>query len=237
MRKEFTYELAQSYIRFDFKANDEFKTALEEYLLHKGKEYAKDFFNKDLVINEFFFTVETEDGSLKSRLKIFGTLLIGGLISYGGIRTGIDYLIQDARAITNHIVTDIANEPNIDPNSIGRVERRLGVPGQLKRLFQDIDNLNSNRNNLTETEQTALINKISSSYRNLINILDQPIIEQIQLEFREQEILYITEQNQLPLPNDDFDFPRLTAIREEDEGIFLIGEGEIDGEIKLPKPN
>ena len=33
-----------------------------------------------------------------------------------------DYLVSDARTITEHIVSDIEREPNIDPNSIGRVE-------------------------------------------------------------------------------------------------------------------
>jgi len=88
MNKENTYELGQTYIRFDFKANEEFKFALEKYLLYKGKVYAKEFFHKEFVFDEFYFVVETEEGSLKSRLKIFGKIAVGALIAYGGIRTG-----------------------------------------------------------------------------------------------------------------------------------------------------
>lgn len=236
MRKEQTYELAQTYIRFDFKADEEFKIALEKYLLYKGKLYAKELFDKDLVSDEFYFIVETEEGSLKSRLKIFGTAVLTGLITYGEIRSSIDQLIQDARDISNHIVSDVANEQNIDPNSIVRVEKRLGVPGQLKRLFNDIDNLNRNRNNLTEQQQTDLINRISNRYRKLIGILDQPTIEQIEFQFREQNINYITQPNQLPIPNDDENnFQTLMAIREDE--LFLIGENEIEEEPNLPPPN
>lgn len=235
MNKENTYELAQTYIRFDFKANDEFKIALEKYLLYKGKVYANEFFQKELVYEQFYFTVETEEGSLKSRLKIYGKIVIGALIAYGGIRTGVDYLIQDARKITNHIVEDIANEPNINPNAIGRVERRLGVPGQLNRLLNDIDNLNNNRNNLSERQQADLINKISNRYRHLLEFLDQPTIERIQLEFREQNINFINEQNQLPLPNENNEIYNLRAIREDD--LYLIGEKDIEVEPKLPPPN
>ena len=246
MNKENTYELGQTYIRFDFKANEEFKIALERYLLHKGKKYANEFYHKELVYEEFYFIVETEEGSLKSRLKIFGKIAVGALIAYGGIRAGADYLIRDNRRITNLIVEDIANEPNINPNSIGRVERRLGVPGKLKRLYDDIQYLESNRENLTEQEQRDLINRISNRYDNLINELDQPVVEHIQDDL-EQKYIYpqirqLREQNRLPINNDDYQLPRLRAIREDDDyelrnEVLLIGEDEIDGEPNLPRPN
>ncbi|MCD8413639.1 hypothetical protein [Tenacibaculum finnmarkense] len=240
MTKENTYELGQTYIRFDFTANEEFKIALEKYLLYKGKIYAKEFFNKEFAFDEFYFVVETEEGSLKSRLKIFGQITIGALIAYGGIRTGVDYLIQDSKRITNHIVQDISNEPNINPNSIGRVERRLGVPGKLKRLYDDIHNLENNRDNLTEQDQTNIINRISNRYDNLISELDQPIIEQIQNDLEQKnfypQIQEFREQNQLPISDDEYNFPRLIAIREDNETLF-IGEDEIDGEPNLPQPN
>jgi len=246
MNKENTYELGQTYIRFDFKANEEFKTALEKYLLHKGKIYAKEFFHKELVFDEFYFVVETEEGSLKSRLKIFGKIAVGALIAYGGIRTGVDYLIQDTRRITNHIVEDLANEPNINPNSIGRVERRLGVPGKLKRLYDDIQYLENNRENLTEQDQRNLLNRISNRYDNLINELDQPVIEQMQVDLEQKnfypQIQQLREQNQLPISDDEYRLPQLNAIREDDEyevrnETLLIGEDEIDGEPNLPRPN
>ncbi len=246
MNKENTYELGQSYIRFDFKANEEFKTALEKYLLYKAKIYAKEFFHKELVFDEFYFVVETEEGSLKSRLKIYGKIVIGALIAYGGIRTGVDYLIQDSRRITNHIVEDIANEPNINPNSIGRVERRLGVPGKLKRLYDDIQHLENNRENLTEQEQRNIIKRISNRYDNLINELDQPVIEQIQNDLQQKnfysQIQQLWEQNQIPISDDEYRLPLLNAIREDDDyevrnEALLIGEDEIDGEPDLPSPN
>lgn len=246
MNKDETYELGQSYIRFDFKANEEFKIALEKYLLYKGKVYAKELYHKELVFDEFYFIVETEDGSLKSRLKIYGKIAIGTLIAYGGIRTGIDYLIQDTRRITNHIVEDISNEPNINPNSIGRVERRLGVPGKLKRLYDDIQYLENNRENLTEEDQRNIINRISNRYDNLISELDEPVIGQIQNDIEQKnfypEFRELREQNQLPVENEDDFIPRIYAIREENEyeirtEQLLIGENEIDGEPNLPPPN
>lgn len=245
MGKEKIYELGQSYIRFNFKASDEFKIALEKYLLYKGRVYTRDFFHKDLVFDEFYFAVETEDGSLKARLRFFGKIAIGSIVAFGGIRSGVDYLIQDSRRITNHIVRDLTNEPNINPNSIGRVERRLGVPGKLKRLYNDIEHLQNNRENLTEQEQTYLINRISRRYNGLINDLDQPVNEYIENDLRERniypQIRHFNQQNQ-PIPENEYNLPRLRAIRRDEEyqvvnEILLIGEEEIDNESILPPPN
>jgi len=80
----------------------------------------------------------------------------------------------------------------------------------------------------------------------LINELDQPLIEQIQGDLEQKEfypqIQEFREQNQLPIPNDEFNLPRLIAIREDEEyelrrETLLIGENEIDGEPNLPRPN
>jgi len=229
MNKEKVYEIGQAYIRLDFKATDEFKEAFEQFLLYKGKQYAKEYYNKVLLIDGFYFTVELEDGSLKSRLKIFGQIAIGSIIAYGGIRTSIDYLIKDAQTVTEHIARDVANEPNIGNNSIGRVERRLGVPGKIKRLYNDIDNLTANRNNLTPNEQQEILDRIQRQFEELVLELDQPELQVIQ-----QDLI----QNQIPLPerqdNQDLFLQRQYAIREEE--IRLISENEIQQPRQLPPP-
>ncbi len=229
MNKEKVYEIGQAYIRLDFKATHEFKEAFEQFLLYKGKQYAKELYNKELLIDGFYFTVELEDGSLKSRLKIFGKIAIGSLIAYGGIRTGIDYIIKDAQAVTEHIARDVAFEPNIGNNRIGRVERRLGVPGKLKRLYNDIDKIRANRNDLTPNEQQELLDRIQRQFEELVLELDRPELQIIQ-----QDLI----QNQIPLPerqdNEDFFLPRQYAIREDE--IRLISEDEIQQPRQLLPP-
>lgn len=227
MNKEKVYEIGQAYIRLDFKASDEFKEALEKFLLYKGKKYSKEYFKKDLFIDGFYFTVELEDGSLKSRLKIFGKIAIGVFVAYGGIRTTIDYIIKDAQMVTEHIARDLANEPNIGYNMIGRVERRLGIPGKIKRLYADIDKLRSNRNYLTTNEQQEDLNQIQRQFEELIYELDQP-----ELQVIHQDLI----NNQIPLPpqkeNQNLYLPRQYAIREEE--IRLISENEIHEPKQFP---
>lgn len=227
MNKEKVYEIGQAYIRLDFKSTDEFKEAFKNFLLYKGKQYAKEYYKKELLVEGLYFSVELEDGSLISRLKIYGKIAISALIAYGGIRTGIDYIIKDAQAVTEHIARDVANEPYIGSNRVERVERRIGVPGKIKRLYNDIDNLRNNRNNLTENEQQNLLGRIQRNFEELVLELDQP-----ELQIIKQDLI----QNQIPLPNRQENqllrLPRLYAIREEE--IRLISEDEIKQPLQLP---
>ena len=80
------YQLAQSYIRFDFSASDEFKKAFEKYLLYKGKVYANEFLHKEFLQGELWFEVQLEEGSLKSRLIVFGAIAYTAINGYGGFR-------------------------------------------------------------------------------------------------------------------------------------------------------
>ncbi len=224
------YEIGQAYIRLDIRVNEDFKHDFEKYLLYLGKKYTSEFYNKELLEGGLYFSIELEDGSLISRLKFYGKIAIGALIGYGGIRTGVDYIIRDSRAITEHIAETISNDPNIG-NRISRVERRLGVPGKIKRLYSDINKLQNNRDNLTENEQDQLIEKIQRSYEDLMLELDQQEIQPIQ-----QDIV----QLQIPLPvqdrNEAIEFPRMYVIREDE--IRLISEDEIEDEPReLPQHN
>lgn len=109
------------------------------------------------------------------------------------------------------------------------MERRLGAPGRIKRLYSDIERLRANRKNLTENQQQELINQISRQYKHLVDELDRPEIALIADEIIENEIPL-----QQPDENEGIDFPRSYAIREKD--IRLISEDEIDEIERLPSP-
>ena len=82
-------------------------------------------------------SVRVERGSTKVWVTI--TALAGALISYGGIRQSIDYLIADAKlvkALVEPIVAPSLSLGNVDPSY---QQRRLGVPGQLRRLFAQVE--------------------------------------------------------------------------------------------------
>ncbi|PID27003.1 MAG: hypothetical protein CR982_07445 [Candidatus Cloacimonadota bacterium] len=227
MIKESVYEIGQAYIKLDIKANQEFKKVFEKDLLYYGKKYAKKYYNKEYLRNDLYFSVEFEDGSLKSRLKIFSNLsliIIAGIGGYGNIRTGIDYIIKDSQSITENIVKAISRDLSLG-DRIQRVERRLGVPGKIKRFFDDIEKFKQNRDVLNENEKQDLIDKIYKKFKELIVELDKSGIETI-----EKELI----KNNLPIPSknekENIYLPEQFAIRENRKE--LISENEIDDQSK-----
>lgn len=221
------YELGQSYIHLDIKADEEFKDAFREFLLYWGKTYAKEYYKKELLEGDLFFSVEFEDGSLKSRLKFFGNLAITGLIAYGSFRTGIDYVVKDSRNITEHIVEAISNNSDMG-DKILRVERRLGVPGKIKRIYKDIDNLNNNRHNLTENQQQEILGRIQKGFDELLGELDSPEIDEMKRDFNLYQIpIQPQSPNQIPESqnSETFYFPRQYMIRPKDTE--LVNEKDI----------
>jgi hypothetical protein len=63
---------------------------------------------------------------------------IGSLVSllnfYGNIRQSVDYLVKDARDLGTAILSEAPNSLGIHEHASGQ-QKRLGVPGQLRRLF------------------------------------------------------------------------------------------------------
>lgn len=76
-----------------------------------------------------------ELGSTRAWLTVSGAAL---LINYGAVRQSIDYLIEDAKRLGDLVLPLVAPSLNIqEPPKIQ--QRRLGVPGKLKRLFQAVE--------------------------------------------------------------------------------------------------
>ncbi len=80
--------------------------------------------------------VKLREGSEIVDVLLYGTLAIQG---YGGFRSGIDYLVKDAKKFTE-LVAPRARKL-IGKNEDYK-ERRLGVPGQINRLFKMCDMIN-----------------------------------------------------------------------------------------------
>lgn len=88
--------------------------------------------------DKFGITIETtiEIGSTKTWIRIYA--LIGILTFYGEIRQSVDYLVQDTKTLIEVIQPNIATNIGLSSGSLERYTRRLGVPGELRRLFQSV---------------------------------------------------------------------------------------------------
>jgi hypothetical protein len=87
----------------------------------------------------FGITIEArvEVGSTRTWVTI--SALVGALLFYGNLRQSIDYLIKDADMVSRLIQPKVASTIGLQSSSPKRHERRLGVPGELKRLFARVE--------------------------------------------------------------------------------------------------
>ena len=81
--------------------------------------------------------VRVELGSTRTWVTI--TSLAGILIYYGNIRQSIDYLVKDARRVAQVAVPSLSQPLRLPGRSPDYQQRRLGVPGQLGRLFRQVE--------------------------------------------------------------------------------------------------
>lgn len=139
-------KIAETYLRLDIRLDNNDKIEFKRYLEKQARIYASELFHQDAT-----FVVHIEDGSVKAWILVGGILFTNALVQYGSIRTGLDYAIKDARHFSENVFNDI-KASGIPSNDIGRFERRLGVPGQLNRIFKRIDNLQKEGRDLSKAD-------------------------------------------------------------------------------------
>ena len=88
---------------------------------------------------ELGITIEArvEVGSTRTWVTI--SALVGALLFYGNLRQSIDYLAKDADMLSRLIQPKVASTIGLQSSGPERYERRLGVPGELRRLFAHVE--------------------------------------------------------------------------------------------------
>ncbi|OEA15795.1 hypothetical protein BBM55_15300 [Vibrio parahaemolyticus] len=114
--------------------------------------------------------VEVEDGSIKVKIGIGAAALYAFVANYGSFRTGIDYLVKDARTFSEYVIEQTKSEEQIPDNAISRTEKRLGVPGKIQRYLKDIDKLNSL--DLSHVEREEKLEDLKEEFLNIMELLE-----------------------------------------------------------------
>lgn len=87
---------------------------------------------------ECLLELELEEGSIKARLAVLGALYLA-IGEYGDFRSGLDQLIRDARAFSQHVIADTIAAAGVPEDDVIRLERRLGLPGQIRRALERLE--------------------------------------------------------------------------------------------------
>lgn len=84
---------------------------------------------------------DSEPGSVKSRITVFGTILVAlqGVCNYKDFREGISLLYDDVRRVAEVASTETLFALRARGQEIKRIEIRTGIVGQLHRVLRSID--------------------------------------------------------------------------------------------------
>jgi hypothetical protein len=167
-------KLVEAYFRLDIHLDEWDKQEFQSYLESRARSYAAELFGQQLE-----YAAYVEEGSLRGWLIGSGRLMLAGALLYGSLREALDYAIQDARLFSERVHEDI-NRSGISDDEIQRFERRLGVPGQLNRIFERLDNLERHGRDISkddfDKEVRSIRNRLANTLRQVDNEPDRELI-------------------------------------------------------------
>ncbi|MFM5413069.1 hypothetical protein ACET9F_21660 [Aeromonas veronii] len=126
--------LSQAYIHVEPRGmeTDEQLESFKENLRMFSLTRTEFFLSEGLEIN-----VEFEDGSIKARVTVIGTLmlLLQGISSYKDFREGLQLLYSDAKWLSDAIISESLYQTKAKHHDVIRVEARTGIIGSIHKVF------------------------------------------------------------------------------------------------------
>lgn len=156
-------KIAETYIHLTMDTSSEFRDATERYLYHEANKISQEILRR-----EFEILVRVEEGSFKVWVIIIGTFAF--ISNYGSFRSGIDFIVKDSRQFSQLVIDEFLHESSIPEEKVFRLERRLGVPGKIQRLFKEIDRFE--RKNHPEISN-EIKNEVDKLKKEILKILEQ----------------------------------------------------------------
>lgn len=141
--------------------------------IREAEEYLKGIVSKysDLIFDQRTEVhARLEEGSLKANLVILGAIYIA-IGQYGSFRSGVDYLIKDAKAMKDLITSEIVRN-GLNESDIIEVKRRHCDPDRIRRVLLAIDRVES-KLNLSKDDRKKEISRIRSSVRKICHSIDE----------------------------------------------------------------
>jgi hypothetical protein len=135
----------------------------ERYLEELTSKYTNLIYDQQTTIH-----VRLQEGSLKVTLAVIGALYIG-IGQYGSFRSGIDYMIKDAKSLKSLVTSEIVKN-GMNEADIIESKRRHCDPDKIRRVLLAIDRLESKKSKSNINEE---LSKIRTSVRNICNTLSE----------------------------------------------------------------
>ncbi|MBO1109873.1 hypothetical protein J2R62_17025 [Plesiomonas shigelloides] len=173
-------------IDFDYSCIDEPLT--KEYLSDLVKSNARDIYGSEVKCY-----VELSEGSVKAILLIVGSIY-AAICGYGSFRSGIDYMIKDAKLIKDLFASQLIRK-GIHEEDIIDLRRIHSAPDKIRRVILAIERLESNIGKLSPEAVKIELHKIHTSVRNMSHALDERDYELFVSSLKEE---YVPVDRRLP---------------------------------------
>ncbi len=166
--------LSEAYTHFDVDAypSESELAQIKSELISFFEERAKFLFGDAITV-----TVEFEEGSLKTRLKVLGAsaLIATTLVAdYGSIREGIDRISRDATMLAQSGILEIAFRSKTAFCDQVTVERRKGVYGRASDLMGQLDGIREAFSNPSIPDKQESLNILNRRINDLV-VWDQRV--------------------------------------------------------------
>ena len=210
-------KIGETYIHLTTDTSPEFRDFAKSFLFSQANAIGQETLRTEVEIS-----VRIEEGSLTIWVTILGTLL-NALIFYGSIRSGIDQLVKDIRNISQFLIEKFFDEISIPEEEIYRLERRLGVPGKIQRLFKKIDRLEKNDRLGTTGESSSVMKKMKKEIFQILKEMEEEKDRQFFLQSLPSPIRSDLPE-ELPAPNPHIWVEEVEAHRVADHDLKENGE-------------
>jgi hypothetical protein len=208
-------ELAQTYVHLrPYQINVENIDRLGTVAEQRAVTAARQIYRVDVTID-----IRLEDGSAKLWVTVVGAVTAlhigyGVVADYKGFKEGIVAICEDARTFGTFVSDHFLEDAGATPSQIYRVERRLKVPGRIKRVIAELERIENAK--LSEPDLIAQLESVRQKLAQIEKELSQPEIDGLHQVFLHFENL--TPRREQPPSPDRRMLPRI-AIRPEQPAI------------------
>ena len=164
-------KLGETYLKFDFEYNESNVQLIKEIILGHVSENLQ---FKSLNRNDFKISIEFEKGSLKTRIKFWGTLftIYIAIGQYGSFRAGMRDMEKGFLNISENIIERVEQSPNINHENILNSQKRTGLPSKIKDILNRLNYLHRNTHDLSANEIQEEILALKQEISNILAILE-----------------------------------------------------------------
>jgi hypothetical protein len=181
--------IGEAYIKFDFEYSEKNKAMIKRAYLEQIGLKSNEFFK----VKEFIkISIEYDKGSLKTKIVIWGTTLVNLYFfigNYGGFKDSAKELMKDVNSFSSYVIEHINQDPNIHQNNVLTTQCRTGLLGRINDVYQRIESLERNLNEMSQNEIHEEVNGIRQEVSNLRDILSEPerdaFIQSINMQYHQ----------------------------------------------------